>query len=427
MPSSDPDGFFVAATGSDTNAGTWSRPWRTLQHAADVASGTVNVRGGTYAGFSLKRSGLTFAAWGSEVPVVHGGPDIINIFKVTSATIRGFTVEGAPTSRGSGILVGSSSNVLIENNLLRNNHSYGLRTWYSTAVTIRNNEVSGNEVGIQISYTSDGVRVLGNRVHDNNRMVVNTPSPTTDDNGAVGVVFLKTTGPVLASGNQVWGNRAPSYDFGYDGGAFEVFGASDVTITGNTMWDNKDVLETGTSDGLACDNITFTRNVAYAASSVAGWSRGLILACASHSLFAYNTLDGFDVSALSIVYNPNYSYQGSLNGLRVLDNVFISNGPAVYYLDSVPSGVTLDYNLAFNRSGGTLAYIVGNSARSWSQMRASTGFEAHGLNLDPRFLNSGGHDYHLQSSSPAIDAGVLVGVDDAGLGGVPDMGRFEAN
>ena len=37
---------------------------------------------------------------------------------------------------------------------------------------------------------------------------------------------------------------------------------------------------------------------------------------------------------------PNYSYQGSLDGLRVEDNVFISNGPAVYYLDSVPSGVS---------------------------------------------------------------------------------------
>jgi hypothetical protein len=269
--------------------------------------------------------------------------------------------------------------------------------------------------------------VLGNRVHDNNHMVVNTQSPSTDDNGAVGIAFLKTTGPVLAQGNQVWGNRAPSYDYGYDGGAFEVFGASDVTITGNTMWDNKDVLETGTTSGLACNNITFTRNVAYAASSVSGWSRGLILACASNSLFAYNTLDGFDVSALSIVYMPNYSYQGSLDGLRVEDNVFISNGPAVYYLDSVPASVTLDYNLAWNRSGGSLAYLVGSGSKSWSLMRSSTGFETHGLSLDPRFLDGSGHDYHLGATSPAIDAGVLVGVDDASLGGAPDLGRFETN
>jgi len=111
-----------------------------------------------------------------------------------------------------------------------------------------------------------------------------------------GIVFLKTTGPSLARGNQVWGNRAASFDYGQDGGAFEVYGASDVTIRDNVAWDNKDVLETGTS-GLPCARLRFVRNLAYAASSLAGWSRGLIVACASASLIANNTLDGFDVSA----------------------------------------------------------------------------------------------------------------------------------
>ncbi len=40
--------FYVATNGNDTNAGTSDDPWRTIQHAADVAApgSLINVRGG---------------------------------------------------------------------------------------------------------------------------------------------------------------------------------------------------------------------------------------------------------------------------------------------------------------------------------------------------------------------------------------------
>jgi hypothetical protein len=56
-------GSFVAPSGDDANPGTFEQPWRTLQHAADVASGAVWLRAGTYAGgVTVARSGITFAA-----------------------------------------------------------------------------------------------------------------------------------------------------------------------------------------------------------------------------------------------------------------------------------------------------------------------------------------------------------------------------
>ena len=180
-------------------------------------------------------------------------------------------------------------------------------------MTIENNDISEQAAGIQISYTAGGDAILNNLIHDNNRMIVNTTSPTNDDHGANGVIFLETTGATLASGNELWGNRAPSHDYGYDGSAFEIYGASDVTITDNQMWNNKQVMETGT-DGRACNNLTFTRNVAWSGTSVAGWARGVLIACASNSLIAFNTLDGFDISDVSIVYNAGYMYQGSESG-----------------------------------------------------------------------------------------------------------------
>jgi Protein of unknown function (DUF1565) len=42
--------FYVSKNGDDSNAGTQTAPWRTVQHAADTAraGSIVNVRGGVY-------------------------------------------------------------------------------------------------------------------------------------------------------------------------------------------------------------------------------------------------------------------------------------------------------------------------------------------------------------------------------------------
>ena len=46
----DNSSFYVATTGNDSNLGTQTAPWRTVQHAADTAraGSTVYVRGGIY-------------------------------------------------------------------------------------------------------------------------------------------------------------------------------------------------------------------------------------------------------------------------------------------------------------------------------------------------------------------------------------------
>ena len=55
--------LYVATDGKDANPGTWSRPLRTLQRAADLVmpGTTVVIRGGTYVGFTLRRSGVAGA------------------------------------------------------------------------------------------------------------------------------------------------------------------------------------------------------------------------------------------------------------------------------------------------------------------------------------------------------------------------------
>ena len=419
---------FVAPDGDDAGPGSRSAPWRSIQHAVDIAPGTVYLRTGTYpGGVTIRRSGLTVRSYPGETAVISSGAvDLVRFSHVQSGALIGLTVRDAPTTGGSGVIVASSSNVTIADDVLRDNRSYGVRTWNSTNVWIADNDIFGNDTGVQVSYQADGVVVADSLVHDNDRMIVDSADVYGDDHGAVGIAFLKTSGSTLASGNLVWGNRAPSHDYGYDGGAFEVYGASDVTISDNEAWDNKDVLETGSS-GQPCARLRFVRNVGVADSSVAGWARGLILACASDSLIANNTLDGFDVSAVSVVQDPGNLHLGPVANLLVTNNILVSDGAPVYHLANVPASVEIDRNLAWNRAGRAIAWVAGHGAlSSWPAFRELTGFEATGRHAEPAFDPGSGLDHRLLPGSPAIDGGIAIpGLTDGYLGRAPDLGRWE--
>ncbi|HEU5080374.1 MAG TPA: Ig-like domain-containing protein [Opitutaceae bacterium] len=109
--------FYVAPTGSDSNAGTIDAPFATLMQAQAAASAgdTVWVRGGTYKNFAiaatdanynyvhvLNKSGVTYSAYASEKPVFDftGTPTNLRVcgFRVTGSalTIIGFEVTGVP-------------------------------------------------------------------------------------------------------------------------------------------------------------------------------------------------------------------------------------------------------------------------------------------------------------------------------------------
>src|SRR5580658_10869844 len=71
--------FYVSTTGDDSNPGTETAPWRTIQHAADNAraGSTVNIRGGVYEELvNINASGnasdgfVTFRSYPGETAVI---------------------------------------------------------------------------------------------------------------------------------------------------------------------------------------------------------------------------------------------------------------------------------------------------------------------------------------------------------------------
>lgn len=434
------DGSFVAPDGDDEGPGTEEKPWRTVARALQSESRHIWLRGGQHGGFEIQRGGeaaspLVIEAYPGEEPVVSAAQPAyaISIAGATHVTLRGLTVTGASEAFGAGVAVGEGAQAItIEGNRIVGNRSFGIEVSGATDVTIHGNAIEENDTGIRLIAESDGsevgeVLIEDNDIHGNAGMVVNDSAPN-NDFGANAIIFHETTGSIVVHRNRISGHRAESIDYGTDGGAFEIWGASNLEISENLVWDNENVLETG-SGGEPCENISFVRNVAYNAAS---WGRsiGMILRCASDSIVAHNTFDGLDWFTWELSHEePGSTFGHSIDGLRILNNISVNSRAYVIRTD-LPDGVVLDYNL-FHRDAGDpgedaheLAHITGRGGiGDLADLRAATGRELHSLSGDPLFADREARDYSLTPDSPAVDAGLLMEQPYEGSG--PDLGRFE--
>jgi parallel beta-helix repeat protein len=409
-------GLYVSTAGSDQNSGTISRPLRTLQRAAARAGAgsTVWIRGGTYAGFEVTRGGITFAGYGTEVVVIAAGArdDAVQFTGVHGGGLRRVIVQGSAVQYGSGVKINDSVGVSVLNSTIRNNRTFGIVIVRSSGVRISGNKITGNADGIEERYAGNGTVISNNRIYGNTKAV-------DSGRGMEGINFYKSTGAISISGNLLWNN----------GTHFEVYGASNLTFSANVTW-NGQIMETGT-DGLPCANNRYIRNIGYRGSGFGTEpTNGMILRCASNNLVAHNTFDGFDQFAFDIVDGASgVPYGGSIAGLRILNNIV--NGGRAFSIDSaLPSSVRIDYNLVYNVGstavyGNHLAYVNGKGQfDTLRAFTAATGYEAHGIFANPRFVNRAVRDYRLASTSPAINRGLVV-LSDGYAGSRPDLGRYE--
>src|SRR5438477_509188 len=155
--------FYVSTTGSDSNPGTLSSPWRTIQRAANSvqAGDIVYVRGGVFnESVNISVSGsaiagpITFQSYPGEqgiidgtglVPSTAGTQGLINIVNQSYISIQGLEIRNYQTSSASatpaGIWVsGSGSNIQLLNNLVHN--------------VVTTSESTGSAFGIAVYGTS---------------------------------------------------------------------------------------------------------------------------------------------------------------------------------------------------------------------------------------------------------------------------------
>jgi hypothetical protein len=325
---------YVSANGSDSNPGSASRPWATIQHAANsaVAGMTIHVAPGTYrvsvlsgekASIDSSASGtasshITFISdqqWGAQI---ISSADTIWTNSGAYVDIVGFDMSGAGTT-----YTGIHSQGNYARSIGNRIHDFG-----STGC------VSGG--GIMIGGMASNQSAIAN-------IIYNLGLPPGQCNQIHGVyaqeygsvVVNNLTFNISGKGLHMWGDRA-----------------TNMIVANNTSFHNQDGMVVG-NDG--CCGTTF-----------------------DNSVISNNILYG----------NVRY-------GIYESEDVTSALGTHNQFLN----------NLIFANPGGT-AMIVGSLQGT--------------IAADPRFVNYTGDasgDYHLTSSSPAIDAGTSTGAPSTDLDG----------
>jgi hypothetical protein len=92
-------------------------------------------------------------------------------------------------------------------------------------------------------------------------------------------------------------------------------------------------------------------------------------------------------------------------------------------------GFSPDYNCYYGGTNDPAAcFKIYSTTYSFADYKTAMGspYDTHSLNVDPKFVDPTNGDYHLQSSSPCVDTGVvLTNVGQQVIGAGPDMGAYE--
>lgn len=168
-----------------------------------------------------------------------------------------------------------------------------------------------------------------------------------------------------------------------------------------------------------------------------------------HHQIYYNTistqkralnLDSY-VTGTAVYNNTVYSRSGTgiyLSGtgtanLTLQNNLVAGAGLYGLQVPTLVSSFTLDHNLLYAPSGIAYASVAGVNYRASDQAtyQINTGWDAHGLWEDPALTSLETRDYHLNSTSAAINAGASVGLSQdiasatVPQGSVADIGAYE--
>jgi hypothetical protein len=283
--------------------------------------------------------------------VYTGGSTIVNLSR--SGTASNWIVFRAET-RGGAVIDGQNSS------------STGGINIAGSYIRVQGFEVRGtSRYGIE-AYGGRDVQVAQNHIHD------------------IGKVCSSSSGGIVGI-NAYVSNLVIEQNLVHDVGRYAA--GENGCNPSNTYWQNHDH---GIYNGEG-DNVVIRNNVFYNLSR--GWA-----------IQRYNG-SGIVTTGLAIVNNTfvgaNPYRDGQIiiatatNNLQIANNIFYQPRTAAVFFDTGGLSGIVSNNLAYGASlstGGTAALVIANNL----------------VGPDPRFANPAGRDFHLQSGSPAIRAGLTL-------------------
>jgi Periplasmic copper-binding protein (NosD) len=389
--------YWVGPKGRDaTEHGSRTRPWASLQYAADrvLPSDTVHVRDGDYQGFDLRHGGtkdavVCFRAEGKRVRIVRRNdrtPDGINVEGANYVVIEGFIVNEMPRT--------------------------GVRGVTGSHLTIRGIRADRNGVwGILIAHCDDAA-VIGNET-----------SRSVEQHG----IYIGNCGDrPIVRGNIVWGNQICGIHMnGASPGCDGII--SGAVVENNVIFDNG---RKGGS-GINCDGVqdsVFRNNLLYD-----NHASGI-------SLYRIDGAEGPKDNR--VVNNTIVMARDARWALNILEgragntawnNILLNDNPARGSINigaESLAGFRSDHNIVSDR------FSADDGGHVWSleRWRNGTGLDRHSRTAVSRdlFTNAAKGDFHLRADSPAIGAADPSTSPEQDLDGrsrasdsSPDIGAFE--
>jgi len=441
--------FYVSKSGKDTNSGSFTAPWLTIQHAANsvTAGATVYVEAGVYnESVTFPASGtasnyITFENYPGQTATIDGTglsvtgtQGLINIVNLSYLTVSGFEIRNYTTSKAAltpaGIWVtGSGACVNLLNNIVhnitttseKNGNAFGIAVYGTSSTPISNITISGNQVYSLKTGESETVNVDGNVtnfaitnniVHDNDNIGIDAigfegVGPAGSDQANHGVVSGNTVYNISGITNAGEGKS-------YDADGLYCDGCANVIFERNTVYACDLNMEAASEHkGHNAIYVTIRNNVFYDANtvgiSIGGYAAGV--GGSDHIVVVNNTLYNNNVK------NQGAEFQIQHNAPPTAGNIFENNivyaGTQNVWIYSYVSGstATANWNLYYSSKG----YVKGTSIdwgskytyATYAAYQSGSGEDADSPNANPLFANLGSTppNFDITAGSPAINAG----------------------
>ncbi len=378
----------AASNGNDGNTGTQSAPFKTLERGLGVLmpGETLYVRGGTYQGFYSTLKIPSGNSWSQPVTV--------------KAYNKEKVVLTAPPVKSPLHFNDGSRYIIVDGFIMdAKGGDSGIGTGHdSHHIRILNGEVMNAPNSGVISHSgSSAFEFINLRIHDNGNNGSALPGHG---------VYLSTSSNLIKD-CLVYNNAGFGISL-YSGGGHNP---SYNRILNNKVYSNA---QSGKGVGIsiyhgtgnsAINNIVWGHN-----------KTGIDIQSGATQAFVYN----------NTIYNEAYGiYVGDYtSGSKVFNNLISSSS---FY------GLVIKPNSTNAEIKNNLVYGSGSGRDILNQATATIlSKNLEGTTYNPRFQNLGGFDFHLQSGSPAIDAG--LGLSEVGedfdhisrpRGSSHDIGAYE--
>ncbi len=388
--------YIDSREGNDVNQGnTALQAWKSLEKV-----NSFEFKPGDSACF---RRG---SVWVGQLTINGSGTDIQSI------TYTAYGDGDNPVIRNPGVNMGSAiringSWIIVENFMTRDAHEAGIYI----AGGADHNIVRYNEattVGIGIAVHGKYNLVSHNYAHD--LTIIRNTRGGDDDYGAVGIWMFSSNNEVAY--NRMINCKAPSYDYGEDGGVVEFYGDVDSCYIHHNWGEN-----------------------CVGAFEVGGKGQTL-----SHNLISYNVYINNQVAG---GFHVGGNFGVRIEDMRIENNTFIETGAHDYAIGlwgdaAGPVDILYRNNILYipnyKRVSNQTGFIHQNNLY-FIGGRTDPDFISGPVNEegDPLFINVNGKNFHLKPGSPAIDSGKEMGHREdfdrnpVPKGSSPDIGAFEFN